>query len=70
MPRGIASKAEIIVTIKVPIIIGKIPPSVIPFFGAEKIKSKLSVPIEFFTRIVIMVIKNTAMKATEENSRK
>jgi hypothetical protein len=46
------------------------PPSVIPFLGAEKIKSKFRVPIEFLTRIVMMVIKNMAINAIDEKRSK
>ena len=61
MPKGTDKIAVIIVTIIVPTIAGKIPPSVIPFFGMEKINSQLIMPkplLAISYRIISMA-KNT-----------
>jgi hypothetical protein len=60
MPSGMANIAETNVTITVPTIIGKIPPSLIPFLGLAKINSKFRTPIEFLTIIKTIINRNNA----------
>jgi hypothetical protein len=65
IPKGMENNAAMIVTISVPVMAGKIPPSVSPFFGVLKRNSGLITGSPFEKRLTRIKHSKTTIRSVD-----